>query len=136
VELLALQSACIQALEQLSPLRRLSYHGQREEKLARAMQLAPHNPQVQFIACWEKIKTIGADAEHYQQLKNVIAAYTTAATSAHQNDWGYAEALYLLGQAEVQRHNDLAARDALEQALVAVPDYHDARLLLNKLAVH
>jgi Tfp pilus assembly protein PilF len=48
-------------------------------------------------------------------------------------NWGYAETCYLLGKVELERGNVLAARNALEQALLQAPDYRDAQQLLQSL---
>jgi len=49
-------------------------------------------------------------------------------------DWGQVEALTMLGETYLQRGDPVAARDALERALVMAPDYRQAQQLLQSAA--
>ena len=49
-------------------------------------------------------------------------------------DWGHAEALTLLGGSYLTSGDPVAARDALERALVIAPDYREAQELLQTAA--
>jgi tetratricopeptide (TPR) repeat protein len=134
----ALAAACYGMLEMLRPLRRLLYRGDREAALGQALQERGNAPQILFVAAWLGLQQESVDQAYSlltRALDGFSAIQTTGQTVSHSAnpDWGYAETCYLLGKLELVRGNTLAARNALEQALVQAPDYRDARLLLQSL---
>jgi hypothetical protein len=136
----ALVAACYGMLETLRPLRRMLYRHDREAALDRALQAAGDNPQVLYIAAWLDLQQESAD-KAYALLTRAVSGFGALETPAPMTartttaDWGYAETCYLLGKLEMVRGNALAARNALEQALVQAPDYRDARQLLQSLTL-
>lgn len=132
----ALVAACLEMLGELRPLRRVLYRSHRDAELTEAKQTRFVIAQVQFIAAWIAIRkndTANADAALKQALTQFDQAETAAGSS--ESGWGHAEACYLLGKSESARGNLLAARNALEQALVLAPDYRDAQQLLRSLTL-
>ncbi len=132
----ALAAACLGMLEELRPLRSMLYRRDREATLQQALELGGKTAQVQLVAVWLTV-TKGGAAQAYDSIKQLVARYAAIPATAQSTatGWGYAEAFYLLGQAERARDNDLAARDALEQALVLAPDYRDAKNILQSLSL-
>jgi hypothetical protein len=101
--------------------------------LRTALDLEPRNPRVRLI---EYLCRNEADeAARFEQLRSTVAAFDVAVGSQPgKPDWGHAEALVLLGQEQISRGDAVAAREALEQALVLAPDYHTAQVLLRTAA--
>jgi tetratricopeptide (TPR) repeat protein len=97
--------------------------------LRTALELAPNNPRVQLIdAQCAGSDTKQASAAAVAQLRKVIAAFEAAPPSRPgRPDWGYAEALLLLGKAYLSGGDTVTARDFIERALVIAPDYKSAR---------
>ena len=131
----ALLAACDAVLAEVRFVRTLWYRNAMDDHLKRAAKLDPRNLQVQFVSAWVKAYRDPADAEAYAALKQSVAAFTDNAGRLQDTGWGYAEALYLLGRAELSRHDNLAARNALERALVIAPDYVAAQIALKQLTV-
>jgi tetratricopeptide (TPR) repeat protein len=132
----ALVAACLEMLGELRPLRKVLYRSRRDAELTEARQIGAVIAQVQFISAWitsRKNDTAEADAA----LKQALTQFDQAETAAGSSDagWGHAEAAYLLGKSENARGNVLAARNALEQALVLAPDYREAQQLLRSLTL-
>jgi len=130
----AIVAACLATLEQLRPLRSVLYRHDREVAIAHALQLGGKLVQVRLVAAWLEANRQSA-AQTHVAIKQVVDQYsaTDAVADSRSPGWGYAEACYLLGKAELARGDLLATRDALEQALVLAPEYRDARQLLQSL---
>jgi Tfp pilus assembly protein PilF len=97
--------------------------------LRTALTLAPENPRVRFI---EALCAGDSDIEDWRA---VVTAFESAPPrSERAPDWGHAEALLALGQSYLTRGDSVAARDAIERALVIAPDYRAAQSLLETAA--
>lgn len=131
----AVRAACAAMLEKLRPVRGVLYRREREAALLQARKLGSKLPQVQLVESW--VKVTNGEAVSAVTLRSLVAAYDAASISelATATLWGHAEACYLLGQAEMQREDLLAARNALERAVLLAPDYQAAQLLLRNLSV-
>lgn len=114
------------------------------QNLERAQQLAPRDPRVLLIAGIDDYEQRRAARESLEpsrlRLLAATAAFeggypTGAANDLFTNalDWGQAEAWAMLGRIHLQLGDPVAARDALERALVLVEDYREARLLLQQI---
>jgi tetratricopeptide (TPR) repeat protein len=108
----------------------------RSKSMRTAQQIGLDNPRVMLI---EAICLGGNDAAAstamFDKLREAILAFESAPPSRPgKPDWGQAEALVLLGQNYLQRGDSLAARDAIERALVLAPDYRKAQELLQPAA--
>jgi len=105
----------------------------RSRPLRTALTLEPANPRILLI---EAMCTGGKDAAGgVARWRKVVDAFARAsATSAGKPDWGEAEALVMLGEHHLQRGEVLAAREALERALILAPDYDAAKELLAATA--
>jgi tetratricopeptide (TPR) repeat protein len=106
------------------------------KSLRKAQELRPNNPRIQLIAlsCESSVNAAG-EAAAVTALKSIVAGFGTA-TAARPGapDWGEPEALVMLGERYLQRGDSMAARDALERALVLAPDYRYAQVLLQQAA--
>lgn len=108
----------------------------RSKSMRTAQQLGAGNPRVMLI---EAICLGGngaaASTAMFDKLRDALLAFESAPPSRPgRPDWGQAEALVLLGQCYLKRGDTLAARDALERALVLAPDYRKAQELLQPAA--
>lgn len=102
--------------------------------LRTAHGLAPNNPRVKLAQaiCTE---SKAADPAAVERWRAVVASFEAAAPARPgKPDWGHVEALTMLGETYLQRGDPVAARDALERALVMAPDYRQAQLLLQAAA--
>ncbi|HWK72832.1 MAG TPA: hypothetical protein VNQ81_01070 [Povalibacter sp.] len=107
----------------------------RSKSLRMAQEIEPTNPRIKLIEvmCFEKDEV--ASAAYAEKLRATANAFETAPPSRPgKPDWGQAEALLLLGQNYLQRGDLVAARDAIEHALVIAPDYRRAQELLETAA--
>lgn len=101
----------------------------RGKPLRAALLLAPENPRLLFI---QALCARDSDVEDWRA---VVTAFEAAPPrSERAPDWGHAEALLALGQSYLTRGDAVAARDAVERALVIAPDYRAAQLMLEAAA--
>ena len=106
----------------------------KSRSLRTALELDPANPRVMLIdvLCTRAGSNPGAETE---KLRTLLAAFEASPPSRPgKPDWGQAEALVLLGENYLQRGDALAARDAIERALILAPDYRKAQELLQSAA--
>ena len=104
--------------------------------LRTARELASNNPRVLLIEAQCTIDGAKpATAADLDRLQRLVQAFESAPPSRPgRPDWGQAEALLMLGEAQLQRGDAVAARDTIERALVIAPDYHRARVALEQAA--
>jgi hypothetical protein len=102
--------------------------------LRNASGLAPNNPRIKLVqAICTQSK--GTDPAAVERWRAVVASFEGAPPSRPgKPDWGQVEALTMLGETYLQRGDAVAARDALERALVMAPDYRQAQQLLQAAA--
>jgi Tfp pilus assembly protein PilF len=102
--------------------------------LRTAAGLAPENPRVKLVqAICASAKD--PDPAATDRWRAVVASFEAAPPSRPgKPDWGHVEALTMLGETYLQRGDPVAARDALERALVLAPDYRQAQQLLQTAA--
>jgi len=130
---LALQSACLRTLSSLkpwSPLAGSKSAGQMEK----AVKLAPKDPRVLLLGALESGEGATIDEPSLTKLKKAAAAFESERQGMDRTPgWGAAEAYTYLGRGYLDRGDVLAARDALERALLIAPDFALARRLLSKI---
>jgi tetratricopeptide (TPR) repeat protein len=105
----------------------------RSKGLQMALKLEPGNPRVRLVEylCHEDPSDARA-ALRFDRLQDVVAAFEAApASRPGRPDWGEAEALVLMGEEYLRRGDSVAARNALERALVLAPDFHAAQEMLQ-----
>jgi hypothetical protein len=133
VEALVLQSACYardaeSATLEAALLRRLS-----TDRLKQALQLAPRNPRALYLAA---LGVTGAEHSLVRLQAAADAFEQASATATDVPGWGDAEAYLALGR-EMQRRGDaLGARNWIERALIASPDYKAAQRARLELVGH
>jgi tetratricopeptide (TPR) repeat protein len=134
-EFWAIQAACISLEAEMSRLPVPALADNRARNKASA--LAPGNPRVRLLAAIQSAKDADTAQERNAASRSLIEVSTmfdTAPPAANgMPDWGHAEALAWLGQSYLQLGDNVAARDALERALVLAPDFAWARTLLTQL---
>lgn len=136
-ELYSLQAICATTLGELRSFRAPLYKRKADKSFSEALQLDARNPRVLMVralARGQENSSQTSDTARSQWL-DVVQAFTNDAPGIDNPDWGFPEALAALGAVESARGDAVAARDALERALVLAPDYHFAQTLLRKIAV-
>lgn len=107
----------------------------RSKSLRTAQELEPTNPRIKLIEVMCAGNNEVVSPAYVEKLRATVDAFETAPPSRPgKPDWGQAEALLLLGQNYLQRGDLVAARDAIEHALVIAPDYRRAQELLKAAA--
>ena len=136
-ELLALQSLCMDVRGRTRALD-VPFAGSRAHtQMMRALQLAPRNPRVRLLAA----QLSYAAARSGQERAALLASFQSAVDAFELErqglervpTWGGAEAWEGVAQIELERGDAIAARAALEHALLLVPDYAAAHRLLNHI---
>ena len=131
-EALAIEAAC----EGHSATARVGSAGCANSKPMRtAVGLAADNPRVKLIQAICASGAAADDPAATERWRAVVASFEAAPPSRPgKPDWGHVEALTMLGESYLQRGDPVAARDALERALVLAPDYRQAQQLLQAAA--
>jgi tetratricopeptide (TPR) repeat protein len=130
---IALQSACLRALANLTPWKPLAgpkSNGQMEK----AVKLAPRDPRVLLLQALENGDGAKIDAAAIARLKKAAVAFEAERQGVDRTPgWGAAEAYAYLGRGYLDQGDVVAARDALERALLIAPDFVMARKLLTRI---
>ncbi|HVN45203.1 MAG TPA: hypothetical protein VMT66_08105 [Steroidobacteraceae bacterium] len=135
---LALRAACLAVGAEIAgsyaPLA-----GHRAHKdLERARQLAQHNPRVLLVDAMSDYTLAPSQGGNKDRalgkLRQTVAAFEAErGGTEHLPGWGAAEAWLLLAQDLLDHGDTVAARDALERALLIAPEYVQARRLMAKI---
>jgi hypothetical protein len=130
---LALQSACLRELSNLTPWKPLA--GPRSAGyMEKAIKLAPKDPRVLLLQALENGESGKLDATAITKLRKAAEAFEAERQGVEPTPgWGAAETYTYLGRGYLDQGNVLAARDALERALLIAPDYVLARRLLSRI---
>lgn len=132
---LALQSACLGLLAELSSWRAPFAGPKSVSQIRKALQLAPKNPRVLLLdAIGDRPHPGSAPAEPCGKFKKAAAAFEAERADVDQvPGWGAAEAYTGLGRCYLDGGDVLKARDALERALLIAPEFGQARRLLSSI---
>lgn len=135
---LALRSAC-----QAAPLAggglRGPFSGRRARKdLERALQLSPRDPRVLLLDAMSDYQLAPAEGGNKERalakLRQAIVAFEAERGAVeHLPGWGAAEAYLFLAHELLDQGDPVAARDALERALLIAPQFAQARRLMAKV---
>ncbi|MEJ0040110.1 MAG: hypothetical protein WDO68_29425 [Gammaproteobacteria bacterium] len=130
---MALQSACLRTLSNLTPWKPLA--GPKSTgQMERAAKLAPKDPRVLLLQALENGEGGPIDAPAIVKLQKAAAAFEVERQGVDRTPgWGAAETYAYLGRGYLEQGEVLAARDALERALLIAPDFALARRLLLKI---
>jgi tetratricopeptide (TPR) repeat protein len=136
-EVLALQSFCMELRSRSHPVG-MPFAGSRSRaQMQRALQLAPGNPRVRLLAAQLSYAGAKSTAERAGQLASFQSAVDAFEMERQGLEripgWGAAEAWQGLAQVYLDRGDAIAARSALEHALLLMPDYKSAHRLLNHI---
>ncbi|HMK84941.1 MAG TPA: hypothetical protein VK437_03190 [Steroidobacteraceae bacterium] len=132
VEALALESACYEQLAKYRRVEAVLLRSRADERLKAAYALAPRNPRVLFLTAMDGLAGSKRGSRENNQAFAELqqAAQLFEQSSATREDvpgWGHAEAYLALG-IELQSRGDLlGARNWIEKALIAAPDYRAAQ---------
>jgi tetratricopeptide (TPR) repeat protein len=103
----------------------------------KALLTAPNDPRVQLLAAIYLIKHAKSTQEKDDALRKMrsVADLFDALPNDQPDmpDWGQAEALAWTAQCYLERGDKIAARNAIERALVLAPDYAWARSLQTQI---
>src|SRR6185437_6162688 len=136
-ESMALQSACLLQLSELSGLRAPFAASKSKSQMRKALRLAPRNPRVLLldaIVAFERAPN-GAESERaLGKLKKAIGALESERQEVvHTPAWGLADAYTYLGRVYLEKGDAVRARDALERALLAAPEFQQARRMMTRI---
>ena len=135
-EAYALGTACTLAGREMSSI---SFVGGRiGSRIDEAVRLEPKNPRVRLVEALAMFDRAGKDAvgkaAALKNLQTVTVMFEAARAGASTTpDWGAAEAYAFLGRALYDMRDVVAAREALERALLIAPDYAFARKLMAQI---
>jgi hypothetical protein len=136
-EVLALQALCMAARGRARAVD-VPFAGSRSRsQMQRAQQLAPKDPRVKLMVA-QLAYGEARSAHDRGQLLGSFQSATDAFEVERQGleripAWGAAEAWEGLAQVYLDRGDAIAARAALEHALLLMPDYRSAHRLLNHI---
>jgi tetratricopeptide (TPR) repeat protein len=130
---MALQSACLRTLGNLTPWKPLAAP-KSTGQMEKAAKLAPKDPRVLLLQALQDDEGGRIGAEAIGKLKKAAAAFEAERQGVERTPgWGAAEVYVYLGRGYLQQGDVLAARDALERALLIAPDFAMARRLMKKI---
>jgi tetratricopeptide (TPR) repeat protein len=138
VEALVLESQCLAELASHRKVEGMLLRTEAADRLATAVKLAPTNPRVLLLRAENDLEHAkdGSPASQrgFEELQQAAARFEeTSATSVDSPGWGHADAYLALGREYRRRGDILAARNWIEKALIAAPDYRAAQRELAAL---
>jgi tetratricopeptide (TPR) repeat protein len=136
---MTLQSACYSALADLRSLQAVLLRTRASDRLKSALKLEPRNPRAVLLSALQDMRHAKTgSAESQKGLAELqLAAQLFEQSSGTSNDvpgWGHAEAYLALGRELQARGDRVGARNWIEKALIAAPDYKTAQRQLASLA--
>jgi len=130
---LALQAACLRALSNLTTWKPLAA-SKSTGYMEKALKLAPKDPRVLMLNALEQGESGPLDSEAIAKLRKAAEAFEAERQGVDRTPgWGAAEVYAYLGRGYLEQGDIVAARDALERALLIAPDFVFARKLLAKI---
>lgn len=136
---LALQAACYSVLADLKSIEAVLLRSRSAERLKAALVLGPDNPRAVLLLALQDgrgAKPGSAESQRaFAELQRAAHLFEqSSATSSETPGWGHADAYLALGVALKVRGDQLGARNWIEKALIAAPDYKNAQRQLALLA--
>jgi hypothetical protein len=136
---MVLQSACYAGLADLRSLEAVLLRTRAADRLKAALKLQPRNPRAVLLAAMQDMRHAKPGSPQSQQgfAQLQLAAQLFEQSSGTSNDapgWGHAEAYLALGRELQVRGDRVGARNWIEKALIAAPDYKTAQRQLATLA--
>jgi tetratricopeptide (TPR) repeat protein len=136
-EVLALQSSCMDLRTRIRTVG-VPFAGSRSRtQMQMALQLAPKDPRVRLLAAQLSYLSAKSTRERTQLLapfQGAVDAFELERQGLERiPEWGAAEAWQGLAQVYLDRGDAIAARSALEHALLLMPEYKSAHRLLDHI---
>jgi tetratricopeptide (TPR) repeat protein len=136
-EALALQSLCMDLRSRIRTVG-MPFAGSRSRaQMQSALQLAPKDPRVRLLAAQLAYLSAKSTRERSQLVtpfQSAVDAFELERQGLERIPaWGAAEAWQGLAQVYLDRGDAIAARAALEHALLLMPDYKSAHRLLDHI---
>ena len=136
-EVLALQSLCMELRSRARAVDVPFTAARSRTQMQKALQLAPKNPRVRLLAA----QLAYASARSTQERAQLLGSFQSAVDAFELEreglekipGWGAAEAWQGLALVYLDRGDAIAARSALEHALLLVPDFKSAHHLLDHI---
>jgi tetratricopeptide (TPR) repeat protein len=128
IEPLILQSACYADLAQIGGLGKLLARRRARDRIETAMRLAPRNPRALLVLGIQELRDEPSARAIPAAVRQAAAIFEQSAATADESPgWGHADAYLLLGR-QLRLHGDIVmARNWIEQALIAAPDFRAAQ---------
>jgi hypothetical protein len=138
-EAMVLQSACYAELADLRSLQAVLLRARAADRLKSALLLEPRNPRAALLSAMQDLRRAkpGSPEGRRGLAELQSAAELFERSSGTSNDapgWGHAEAYLALGRELQVRGDHVSARNWIEKALIAAPDYKTAQRQLASLA--
>jgi tetratricopeptide (TPR) repeat protein len=136
---MVLQSACYSGLADSRMVEALLLRTRAAERLKSALKLDSRKPRALFLSAMQEMHHAKSGSPESQRAFSQLqlAAQLFEQSSGTSNDapgWGHAEAYLALGRELQNRGDHLGARNWIEKALIAAPDYKMAQRQLASLA--
>ena len=127
VEGLVLQSICYSDLANFKKMQSALLRTRAAARLVEARRIAPRNPRVKWIFALAKLERISPADAIPRELPEAAETFEhSPATSNESPCWGHAETYLRYGHELRLRGDVLGARNWIEKALIAAPDYKSA----------
>ena len=138
---MVLQSACYSELADLRSLEAVLLRSRAADRLKSASMLEPRNPRALLLSAMQDLRRAKPGSPEGQrglaELQSAAELFErSSGTSNDAPGWGHAEAYLALGHELQVRGDHLGARNWIEKALIAAPDYKTAQRQLASLAKH
>jgi tetratricopeptide (TPR) repeat protein len=138
-ESMVLQSACYSGLADLKSLEAVLLRSRAADRLAAALKLQPHNPRAVLLSAMQDLRHAKPGSPEGQrglaELRSAADLFEqSSGTSDDAPGWGHAEAYLALGRELQIRGDHLGARNWIEKALIAAPDFKTAQRQLASLS--
>jgi tetratricopeptide (TPR) repeat protein len=138
-ESMVLQSACYSGLAELKSLEAVLLRSRAADRLSAALKLQPRNPRAVLLSALQDLRHAKPGSPEGQrgfaELRSAAELFEqSSGTSDDAPGWGHAECYLALGRELQIRGDHLGARNWIEKALIAAPDFKMAQHQLASLA--
>jgi hypothetical protein len=138
-ESMVLQSACYSGLADLKSLEAVLLRSRAADRLNAALKLQPRNPRAVLLSALQDLRHAKPGSPEGQrglaELRSAADLFEqSSGTSDDAPGWGHAEAYLALGRELQMRGDHLGARNWIEKALIAAPDFKTAQRQLASLS--
>ncbi len=135
---LALQSVCFGIKAGVQPLKAMFFGPRAAKRMRKAKKSDAFNPRVallEAVSLYHRPGIFGGDKDkaldRFKQATVMFEAQSDA--PGLEPAWGEAETYAYIGNIQLEKQDDILARDALEQALLIAPEYDWVRSMLDTI---